>query len=132
MQSDRELSKLPHRRQRHPQQNNPGLAFNMRLFYSDLPLPSRRSGWQKHLSAECDTTACIAGWTVLALGHGINQERCDIVKDAQALLGLSYDQALELFFMKETKVGLDQVDDKRAAAVLRNLAETGVVDWSIQ
>ena len=78
---------------------------------------------------ECGTARCIAGWAlhldgqdVLApLSTGSSSTR------ARDLLGIDGDRASDLFFS-----GIDyHPTTKEAARVLRHLAITGEVDWTI-
>jgi hypothetical protein len=63
----------------------------------------------------CGTVACIGGWAESMWPS-----------DANAL-DLTYDQKQELFFPSGRCTNF--VTPQRAAGVLRNLAETGRVDW---
>lgn len=77
----------------------------------------------------CGTPACIGGWAAFASGksliHGL------IWNDAQDHLGLSDDQSGDLFYPNNYEGEWSDITPAHAAAVLRNLAETGQVDWSV-
>lgn len=81
---------------------------------------------------ECGTAACIAGYAVCAAhGNKWAKERAErkcgafIPRVAQRILGLGNVQATNLFHGSTTR------DRSLAARVLRHLAKTGKVDWSI-
>lgn len=108
-----------------------------------------------NVSHSCGTVACIAGWTCLALTYGgeiLPQNRSSeavarFTRDvsgtgsehytAAEVLGLSREQADELFTPMDTENlrmrnrKWDRVKPRHAATVLRHLAETGEVDWSV-
>lgn len=79
---------------------------------------------------ECGTVCCIGGWGVLLFDIG------DSSKGVAKKLGLGDPNgeppdpiASELFFPKSEAI--NERDPHKAARVLRHLAETGEVDWSI-
>lgn len=100
------------------------LGFNMDVFYDTVEYNEDFSGHG------CGTVACVAGWCV-AMEHGLKEFNTSTDKHmaddkARDMLGLTDTQADDLFYE------LDQgKTDKDAAKVLRHLAETGKVDWSI-
>lgn len=85
----------------------------------------------------CETPACMAGHCVALFGGGAYR-RNDPEYNAMRLLGLSEDQAIELFspggehadFTITTDSDPRFISPARAAAQLRRVAETGEVDWS--
>jgi hypothetical protein len=66
----------------------------------------------------CGTCACIGGHAEAMFGH----------PDA---LELDSDQEDELFYPSNPPLKYDEIQPADAAKVLRHLAETGEVDWSI-
>jgi len=102
----------------------PTLGFNMGDWVSN-----RHYDVSGHF---CGTTACIAGWTLAVSGQELSAEDSaqylGIRNEAEAILGLSCDKAEDLF------VNYPDFSDptpSQAAAVLRHLAETGEVNWSL-
>jgi len=106
------IEKKPHRRRFNRSSPNKKLTgFNM-------------SEWH------CGTVGCIAGWTQHLFGTGTPNYDSGI--EAAKLLGLHDRAATDLFIPgKAIFCTLDEVKPRQAAAVLRHLAETGKVDWSI-
>lgn len=93
----------------------------------------------KKFVAQCGAAACTAGWTIAifeprALVKPIGFLDNALVR-AASLLSLNYDQACDLFTpMSETmRDGTEAMSagPKQAAKVVRHLAETGKVDWSV-
>jgi hypothetical protein len=76
----------------------------------------------------CGTPACIAGWAYwLETGKAIRVEQ-DVSVEAGALLDLGPSKQNQLFMPDFSWSG---ITPPHAAAVLRNLAATGEVDWSV-
>jgi hypothetical protein len=97
---------------------HPDLTFDMGQF------------WVGGVGAGCGTTACIAGWAVVEFARDEKLIRAPKMADkAQKLLGLDAAQAHELFYAVGRDVAMWNITPKHAAFTLRNLAETGVVDW---
>lgn len=115
------------------------LGFNMNDWVSDHHTDNSRHN--------CNTTACIAGWAValkeidakkislLSRGKTIYAALWDVLfrsdgpsvaDEAQEWLGLTNAQQQELFYHT-----YNRTTNKQAAAVLRDLAKTGKVDWYI-
>ncbi|RWI47582.1 MAG: hypothetical protein EOR25_15640 [Mesorhizobium sp.] len=121
-----------------PSKHNRG--FNMTSYMGSTDLDERTN-----VGFQCNSTACIAGWASLVLGKNgeirktarKKSEVDDFYEDfATELLGLDYRTGLELFEPMNQIVELmeadwDEVTPRQAAKVLRNLAKTGEVDWSI-
>lgn len=81
---------------------------------------------------DCGTPACIAGWAnYLHNSDGREQVRMESAYRARLWLGLGEEDADELFGIGEDDPGLESVTPTHAAAVLRHLADTGEVDWSV-
>ena len=89
---------------------------------------------------ECGTPACIAGWADF-LWSADHTDDFHTGERARDILGLEEDLSHELFepafVYGEVDIGAfdyekEFISPERAAAVLRNLANTGVVDWSIR
>ena len=82
---------------------------------------------------DCGTPACISGWTRTLFGDGIHGSDID-----SELLGISSATGQRLFLPFEGGVYWAEPPDspryitaKHAAAVLRNLADTGELDWTV-
>jgi hypothetical protein len=81
-------------------------------------------------SWHCGTTGCIAGWAHHLFGGGKETAFTDDLQfDARELLDLPFEIADDLFVPGGGY--LRDIKPAKAAAVLRHLAETGKVDWSI-
>ena len=77
----------------------------------------------------CGTPCCIAGWLTEIEGEFDNTHEST---SAQGRLGITGDQCFRLFapvHMHARKGDRDHITARHAAAVLRNLARTGKVDW---
>ncbi len=98
------------------------LGFNMRSFH--------RVGGLDTSGHECETTACIGGWTLALLDPQTWKHAPWDSGRAAALLGLDAAQEDELFFPYLAD-GYRKVRPARAVAVLRHLADRGTVDWTI-
>lgn len=100
-----------------------------RLRYSETMKWRRLSGFNMS-NWHCGTTGCIAGWACDVFGNGNEPFYTDEIQfDAAVLLGLPHHIADDLFV--PTDGALTDIKPKHAANVLRHLAETGEVDWSI-
>jgi hypothetical protein len=93
------------------------------------PLPSQSAPARKLRGFNmgewhCGTVGCMAGWA----GQMFDCHP----SDAADALGLTRETAWRLFQPIESIDRWEQIKPKQAAAVLRNLAETGEVDWSIE
>ncbi len=77
----------------------------------------------------CGSVGCIGGWA-----HQLFVQKSTADYDggerARIALGLTPSVASELFLPTNTR--LDDILPSQAAAVLRNLAATGKVNWSVQ
>ena len=84
----------------------------------------------------CGTPSCIAGYAA-AFNLGFNDENQQVISDveinASHWLALDSEIAIQLFFPIEHAHVDDwcKITPKHAATVLRNLAETGIVNWNI-
>lgn len=100
----------------------PGLGFNMEALVE--------IGWPDRSGENCTTVACIAGWAV-CVRHNLPADPYSfgVLDDAREWLGLSWSKASSLF----SPVGFDYfaTTPAQAVRVLRHLAETGDVDWSV-
>lgn len=63
---------------------------------------------------ECGTTACIAGWAVALWGAEVDLD-LSIDKNADAILGLTYDQSFSVYY------GMEHSTSDKAAAYLREM-----------
>ena len=97
------------------QHSIPDLGFNMSVW------KEAASPWRRDMSGHnCRTVACIAGWTVALFPDD----------DAADALGMDDDRA-DLLFYPRGWINGSAFPSSRAVAVLRHLAATGEVDWSI-
>ena len=87
----------------------------------------------------CGTPACIAGWSIWEF-FGRSDENLDELVQASnktysaiacEYLGIPGEQGEILFFPEGFDKPWNEITQQEAARVLRNLAETGQVDWSI-
>jgi hypothetical protein len=104
-----------------------GIGFNMAYFFES-------SGHlEDHTHQECGTTACIAGWASLISEKEVAaRDDPDVMEDvAMEYLGLSNMQAVDLFYARCVRKPMADITQAEAVRVLRHLAETGKVDWSI-
>lgn len=113
-------------------------SFNMRCWLEPASIATSRviddarelGGDQAAIAyaQDCRTIACIAGWTVIALGSTSDLDNpAHIPAIARRLLDLDGDQAEALFWPQNAAMELATPQD--CAAVLRQLAETGRVCW---
>lgn len=116
-----------------------GLGFNMMYWMSDTGVaPDQRP------DHACGTTACIAGWAVTVMkrraeaprdidGFAIKIYRRDggFMAAAADWFGLEGKDAYNLFYAQGSGLLRSQVTSAQAVAVLRHLAATGEVDWTI-
>lgn len=89
----------------------------------------------------CQTVACIAGWAFVLEHGGVEKARkmglYDVSYQAASWLGIDHTQQMELFRFHGRSIpeldGLDlgDVTSEQAVKVLRHLAESGEVDWSV-
>ena len=111
------------------------LGFNMNHWYYTYTKQPRRSR-RDMTGHNCSTLACIAGWTVVVIDDDWKPSTSainEIDKIATELLGLSIEQANELFYaLVRPMTELSDITPALAVAVLRHLAETGEVDWFIE
>ncbi len=75
---------------------------------------------------DCGSIACVGGWATIMFGNP-DKYYSDVASGE--LLGLDWSDAQMLFY--PTQSTWYRIAPARAAAVLRNLAATGLVDWSI-
>jgi hypothetical protein len=90
---------------------------------------------------DCPTVCCIAGWARHLLRPKRRGELWDGLQDegadwdaAVSDFGLTQKEAARLFLAYQAEdlgVLLDDITPTHAVAVLRHLAETGKVDWSV-
>lgn len=105
------------------------IGFNMRIW-------AGRSGYVPSKTvptAKCGTVACIGGHAEILWGGEDAEYLGDdsAAADAADKLGLDMEAAFELFYPTGI-ADYNRITAKRAARVLRRLAKTGVVDWSIR
>lgn len=121
-----------------------GIGFNMAQFAQPAN-PDRMEA--RDLIDGCGTVACIAGWAYAIRfpsakpyrlieimererkgGDGFHHRIPDV---AAEFLGLSERDGRELFRSRGDLWTLSNITPAHAVAVLRHLAETGKVDWSV-
>lgn len=108
-----------------------GIGFNMEEFISGAGIQSDPP--TDHFR-KCSTVACIAGWAY-SISHPRRNIRSlagttTISEGAAHWLGLDDDTAMDLFVPTEI-YDFATITPAHAVAVLRHLAETGEVDWSV-
>lgn len=121
-----------------------GWAFGMMSYVQEVDqicdfetvyLPGHDIVGQKEARAlNCKTAACIAGHVFLKYhpeSDPFNISSLSIAKIAEEDLGLDVDTACNLFSPPGMDLDYNVITPERAARVLRHLAATGVVDWSI-
>ncbi len=115
-------------------------AFNMEIVLQE----AGEAGQYGELAPACNTVGCIAGWAVL-LTHGIQQAhtythpglkpRQDIIEEAAGLLGMSKQEAKQVFFVENwpdpfwhdyREVGHYHYDDSMAEKLARIVGEAKV------
>ena len=102
------------------------------------PIPSDKRAFGMNLTHhKCGTPSCIAGWTWHMYFDASPRSLFNYALVRHAL-DLTDEQALELFVPKNDRAIYGVSEDciefitaPWAAAVLRNLAETGEVDWTV-
>lgn len=115
-----------------------GIGFNMSNYIAPAGAPV--DGLGPDMSGHgCGTVACIAG-TACALMHPRTRAHTLVKKssgwelcpfdEAGEYLGLSMEDAEDLFIPGNEDI--NSITPAHAVAVLRHLAETGEVDWSVQ
>ena len=116
------------------------LGFNVRSWYADRNDGISGIEYKDQSGHKCGTVACIAGWaTAVEIGEtGLTEEfeairlrgkqliNLPLVSTPEEFLGIDQEQANDLFYGAE-----DDTTPEKAVIVLRNLAETGVVDWTV-
>lgn len=94
-------------------------------------LPSQEfdmSNWG--LERDCGFVGCLAGHACILFRNKLPATGPGIRTRAETLLGLTPETSLELFVPSPSSGGM-QASPSEAARVLRHLAGTGIVDWSI-
>lgn len=128
------------------------IGFNMYRFITQI---DPELDIKDHVDS-CGTVACIAGWTCLMeledkidviLESGNNSDYSNpgtsmfvaiadiqgnnIQERARQILGLDVTDACNLFDPRPNNTNLSNITASEAVLVLRHLAKTGEVDWSI-
>lgn len=88
-------------------------------------------GYGKDLTGhKCGTTCCIAGWT----SHVIADVSPHVFPFQASMighmLGLNYEEAIELFLGSPEGVDRHDVTPAMAVATMRHIITAGVVDWN--
>lgn len=113
-----------------------GIGFNMVVAYEDS-YEAWRDG--KYDTEDCGSACCIAGAAIqfagLSVPHQSDQsdQLGPVYQKAAELLGLSMNEAIDLFFPDEDQFGgcWVGITPQDAAKVIRHLQATGRTDWSI-
>jgi len=106
----------------------PEIGFNMARYFAFLPDQTGHG---------CRTTACIAGWALLVRDGATRATVLDagtVQTEARDWLGFSDEDdfaAQSLFGVGNGDEANGAITPAHAVAVLRHLAETGGVDWSV-
>jgi len=79
-------------------------------------------GWGLELLHRTRTAVCIGRWAEALFTE---------FKNARLALGLTSDQADELFYVLDLPIPLREITKDQAVHVLRHLAQTGEVKWEI-
>lgn len=79
----------------------------------------------------CGTVACIAGHATALFQPDIWVESVGVWEIAERLLGLTEDEASDLFLPTDFRDNLSTITPEEAAATLDHLAATGEVDWTV-
>lgn len=87
-------------------------------------------GWGFDMSSPCGTVCCIGGHCHLMFGE-YNAHTLNWTNNARKHIGLSLEDANALFMPHNWHSDKSLSDRPRAARVLRHLAATGKVDWSV-
>lgn len=111
-----------------------GIGFNMAFYLA----PTEESLVVDKIGG-CGTTACIAGWAY-ALQRPRTKAATFIKRDVEVhvradateFLGLTGVEAHKLFVPSDEAGPWRNITPAHAVAVLRHLAETGEVDWSVK
>lgn len=106
-----------------PKSDGLNLGFNMRWWNEETKLLTRNARAQ--YSDGCGTVACIGGTINVLAGHASSRDSFA----AAQWLGVDGDDAIALFYPVDARVW--RATRSQAAKVLRHLADTGKVDWSV-
>ena len=101
------------------------MGFNLSAWHSRV-----FEGEETHVSYECGTFACIAGWSAYLADYELSMVEYDISDIASDWLGLDPQTARELF-TPAIHVTYTSITREDAILVLSHLRDTGEVDWSI-
>lgn len=84
---------------------------------------------------DCGTIGCIAGWAAWHWDMAVKKDQDRFMindRSVGRVMGLSQDQTTQLFLPPSLHgIGYKNVTPYMAGKVLRHLADTGVVDWSV-
>jgi len=117
------------------------LGFNMTFWVTRVGRDSSTHHGDEivdHSGHNCNTVACIGGWVdalILAdAGAPISRSAIEDVPsyDGKDFLDLTPEQFFQLTSPKQKIAGpWEDITQEKAVRVLRHLAETGKVDWSV-
>lgn len=105
----------------------PGVGFNMKFWSGE------GSYAQDRLGRKCDCAACIGGTTEL-LFRDVWPREIDGAVGVSSIFGISCAMAIELCYPEQdgnSNAAAYDATPQQAGQVLRHLAATGVVDWSV-
>ena len=77
----------------------------------------------------CGTTCCIAGLASMMWAHDRCSAEYTVGLHATRLLGLTHDEATELFMAYGWPEDAGDITPTQAAHCIRNLVETGIWNW---
>lgn len=92
----------------------------------DMDFIIQESAREDFAGYPCGTTCCIAGYVGIELGSKNNNY---VFERAQHHLGLTDDEAIELFCAKNSSLGLDEISPAIAAQTIEHAMETGMIVW---
>ena len=101
--------------------NRNRVGFNMSNFFTE------KGNFKDHVD-NCNTVACIAGWALLMENINPYIPNSSIFIEAATILGLNDEIADQLFYPSIDEP-YNAITTKRAVRVLRELADTGKVNW---
>ncbi len=118
-----------------PYESNTGVKVAECLAMADFleSLPEELFDMGTFAENECGTPACIAGWLVRNNREEFLASDLDTTGFGAKKLSLTSNEAHRLFMFGSDmpKFSIFDANTKQAAKVLRHLAATGEVDWSV-
>lgn len=104
----------------------PEIGFNMSLFCG----PAETAGREDRTGHHCGTVGCIVGWANFVAHRPRATWKSE--DHAAAFLGLEFAEADDLFFPSGFAIETwGEISAEHTVAVLRHLAATGEVNWTV-